>query len=367
MHGLEHRRRTAQRGLHGVDPDRRHRPVEARRHPQVDRRPVAAPSRHQRGVAMHHHLHRLVLEGAEHGPLLGRCRSQHRQGLVGLGREHDMVEQPLVGTGRPQAQAPGLGPHRFDRDAAAQTGDAFEQACRHGVGAVEGAPHALARQPAGQVVDDHGGRELPCRRGAAGAHRAHRRQQEAFDEGLGEPGRLDEFAQAQAGELAAPPGRHGLALEVQQPGHDAPRPTAPQVLRRHQTPAGITQAQVAVAEVQRPALIGERRGITDRLAADAEFGIQPGQRRVVARVEHAQGHVDARRGCIAQPAGQRDRAGDEAGLGLAFVQRHPMALAEQPGRAQAGDAATDDGDVQSRSGQRGASGRHGAAWPRRAV
>ena len=65
LHGLEHVRGVAQRGLHRVDPDGAFGPVVFGADAGVDGRPVAPTQRHQRAVAVHHHVERLVSESSQ--------------------------------------------------------------------------------------------------------------------------------------------------------------------------------------------------------------------------------------------------------------------------------------------------------------
>ena len=247
------------------------------------------------------------------------------EGLFTTGALH-----PHARAAAPQAQHVGMALH---------ADDAGQQARGHGVGAVAHTAHAFTRHAGRDVAGHHLGR-VGARVGrGAGADGGDGRQQQAVDEGRRNALGKHEVADAQAFQGTLRQRSAHAAAEVQGAGHDAPGAGADQVLWQHVGQRPAAPARAAPAEVGLGVGAGEGGGVVDRLGGQAEFGVKAHQRRVVAGQEDAQRHVDA------QITVHRHRTGHEAGLRVALEKRHRVLPGQQPRGHQAGDAATDHGDV----------------------
>ena len=276
--------------------------------------------RHQRGVGVQDRLVALIGNHAEHLALGGRRVGDHRQRLIGVGRDHDLIEVlgfTALGLDRDAVAEALDSPHR-----GAHPDPAFEPLDEPLDVAARTARDRPPSGPAGEleltVVGEELGqkaeRKVPDRSGAGGPHGGDL----GGDRPLAEPSRVAGIAQElpDRGGVGPAGQRPDVAVEAQLIADQAPE------RRSQQIRALGEQPPPRVGELEPPVAGADRHPHLGRLGVDPELVEQRGEARVVAVVVDDEAGVDPDLAARVRDA-DRVRVAADSRLGLEHGQLVP--------------------------------------------
>ncbi len=299
----------------------------------VPARPGAAAARHQRRVAVQDRAVAAVAEGAQQPRFFGRGIAEQGQRLIGMGRQHDMIEAARLAirsldTDRvleTRHLSHGVAQYDVAAERIAQTLDiaaaaAIDRAPDRAIGQLQQAVVVMEADEGGCGVLQHlvaGGRP----------DRGRHRKEMILPKRLAVAACVEIIAQRLAGERRGLCVPRRLGIEAAEIAQHRPEARAEQIapLREEAREAGAAVFQASLVE-------RDGEGHFRRLGRDAEMGHQRREIGVGRLVIDDEAGVD--RHIRAAVLHDIDRVGMPAEPRRAFVQRDVMSLRQQPGAGE---------------------------------